>query len=338
MPSDERVALALTALAQQRDAFQAALGTTIEQVQHFLHDNQGSENGKAGRVSAELGPFAAGRIDMDQLSKLVGGGASLDTLTIETIEKARDTIAELAKRNSDLFLAEVKPGGDIRAVVSKALEEIGRAFGAVRVFELTRSGSYHGNAHARSLGSFPYVKWSKGERRLAPPLVVGADGADLRAESLAEFMDGAQKIVLVVRGPTAPAPLVRLVTPGTYVLQTHDGTGLDRLATYEGPGIGALMPESAAQFVHDPKAGASIAQRLEIISMPEKEPRGSVGGLSGSQQAEELRQLRALASATGVPAAAVGTTDPAAPAPTPADPVDKLAAWLLSQADLTNVG
>ncbi len=333
MPSDERVGLALQALAAQREAFQSALSTTVEQVQSFLDEHQGSENGKTDRLGSELGPFAAGLIDTKQMAKLLGDTVSLDALTVETIEKARDTISELAKRNHDMFLVDVPSGGDLRSAVARALEEIGRAFGAVRIYELTRSGSYHGNSHARSLGSFPFDKWSRGERRLAPPIVVTIDGVDLRSGALAEFLDGSQKIVLVVRGPCAPARLERLITPGTFVVQTHDAGGLDKLAAFDGPGVGAVMPDSTAQFVHDPNGGDTPAQRLTLISMPEKPPRMSVGGLSGKQQAEELAQLKALAMTS----AAGGAAAPSAPlAPSaPADPVDKLAAWLLSQADLS---
>ncbi len=333
MPSDDRVELALAALAGQRDAFRAALGTTAEQVQSFLNENRGSENGKANRIASELGPFAAGRFDTDRLATLFESELHVDGLTLETIEQARDTITELAKRNHDLFVTHVKPGGDIRDTVARALEEIGRAFGAVRIFELTKSGSHRGNEHARSLGSFPFVKWSKGERRLAPPLVVTVDGADLRAERLAEFLDGAQKLVLVVRGSCAPAPLVRLITPSTFVIQTTDGSGLDRLAAHDGPGIGALVPGDAALFVHDPAGGAQIAARLTVTRLPERDPRMSIGGLSGQQQAEELRQLRALAAA---PAASGPSGEAAAPA-APSQPVDKLAAWLLSQANFNDL-
>ncbi|MGD8727787.1 MAG: hypothetical protein PVH40_09085, partial [Gemmatimonadales bacterium] len=95
MPSDEHVALALQALAGQREAFQSALRTTVEQVQGFLDEHQGSENGKTNRISAELGPFAAGRINTEHMAKVFGGSISLDALTVETIEKARDTISEL---------------------------------------------------------------------------------------------------------------------------------------------------------------------------------------------------------------------------------------------------
>ena len=333
MPSDDRVELALTAMQGQRDAFRAALGSTAEQVQSFLNEHRGSENGGAHRIAAELGPFAAGHFNTDRLATLFESEIRLDGLTLETIEQARDTIAELTKRTHDLFVAHVKPGGDVREVVARALEEIGRAFGAVRIFELTRSGSHRGNEHARSLGSFPFVKWSKGERRLAPPLVVTVDGADLRAERLAEFLDGAQKIVLVVRGKCAPAPLVRLITPGTFVIQTSDGTGLDRLAVHDGPGIGALLPTDAARFVHDPAGGTPLANRLSVTHLPDREPRLSIGGVSGQQQSEELRQLRALAAAPPEATPAGETAQAAAP---PA-PADKLAAWLLSQANFSDL-
>jgi hypothetical protein len=332
MPSDKRVALAMAALAPKRDAFRSALGNTVEQVQGFLDEHESSQNGGTGRLAAELGPFAAGRIDVDKLSSLFSSEVSLDTLTMETIAKARDTMAELTQRNSDLFRVDVPSGGCLHDVVAQALEEVGRAFGAVRIFELTRSGSLHGKEHARSLGAFPFDRWSRGERRLAPPLVVTVDGDDLAATGLAEFLDGHQKIVLVVRGACTPAPLVRLITPGVFVMQAADPNELARLAAFEGPGVAALVPETAARFVHDPAAGSELWQRLSIAHVPDKQPKQSLGGLSGFQQAQEVQQLVALARqpAAGVIAAGEATQE-AAPL---SDPVDKLAAWLLTQADL----
>lgn len=335
MPSDKRVALAMEALAPKRDAFRSALGNTVEQVQGFLDGHRSSHNGGTGKFAAELGPFAAGRIDVERLSALFSSEVSLDTLTVETIAQARDTMAELTQRNSDLFLVDVKPGGCLHDAVEQALEEVGRAFGAVRIFELTRSGSLQGNEHARSLGAFPFERWSRGERRMAPPLVVTVDGNDLAATGLAEFLDGSQKIVLVVRGACAPAPLVRLITPGVFVMQTADPAELARLAAFEGPGIAALVPESAARFVHDPAAGSETWQRLSLIHVPDKEPKQSLGGLSGFQQAQEVRQLVALAQQ---PAAVTTVAREAAAGAAPlSDPVDKLAAWLLTQADLSQV-
>jgi hypothetical protein len=234
-------------------------------------------------------------------------------------------------------VVDVPAGGDLRAGVARALADLGRAFGAVRTFEVARSGGRRAGEAAAALDGFPYARWSRGERRAAPPLVVAVDGADLRAGVLAEFLDGAQKIVLVVRGPCAPAALVRLVTPGTFVLQSADGTGLDRFAEWGGPGIAALVPDTAARFAHDPAGGAAAWQRLSVAHLPEGDPRISVGGASGAQQAEELRQLRMLAARPEAPPGAVAVPVAGA-APQAADPADKLAAWLLSQVDLSDLG
>jgi hypothetical protein len=167
---------------------------------------------------------------------------------------------------------------------------------------------------------------------MAPPLVVAVDGRDLKAAGLADFMDGAQKIVLVVSGEATPVPLVRLITPGTFVAQTTNSIDLDRLANWDGPGIVAMVPDSAACFVHDPGRGTAASERLEITRLPEDRRRKPVGGVSVKQQSEELLQLKTLGAAQGAveePAVAVaaGSTNP----------VDKLAAWLLTQADLTDI-
>lgn len=342
MPSDERIDRAVDAMAPPREAFRSALSTTVEQIQSFLNEfDAPSSNGRSARIGAELGPFGAGRIDTGRLAALVADEKEVDTLTLETIAKARDTLRELTERSGELFIANVPPAGNLYKTVQTTLEEIGRAFGAVRIFELTRSGSGpHGNSHARALGSFPFDKWSKGERRLAPPLVVSVDGADLRA-GLSDFLDGAQKIVLVVRAPCAPAPLVRLITPGTYVVQTTDPAKLAAFAEWEGPGVAALVPEGCAEYAHDPRAGNASWDRLTIHSLPERPPRITIGGKSGGQQAEELAQLKALAETPGaggaVAAAGAGGTAAAAAPQAPADPVDKLAAWLLQQADLKDL-
>ena len=82
--------------------------------------------------------------------------------------------------------------------------------------------------------------------------------------------------------------------------------------------------------------------------MPEEEPRRALGSISAFQQTEELRHLAALASrptaaAAGAAAAgaAPGIGAPAAAAAqdgtAPMGPANKLAAWLLSQADLSDL-
>jgi len=237
-------------------------------------------------------------------------------------------MAELASAKEELFTVDVEPGGCLRDAVGAALARIGTAFGAARLFELTRSARFREAEHAGLLDALPFERWNAAERELAPPLLVLVHGKDLHAEELARFLDGAAKLVLFVRGDAPPAPLVRLITPQTFVLQTGDGAGLERLAASPGAGIAAWLPEGAARFVHDPGAGASLADRLDVQELPETRKPRRLGGRSSHQQAEELAQLAALASRAGVGAVGV-----------PAGvPVDRLASWLLQQSNLEGLG
>jgi hypothetical protein len=151
------------------------------------------------------------------------------------------------------------------------------------------------------------------------------NGPDLRAEGLAEFLDGALKVVLVVRGDAPAAPLARLLTPGVFVAQSADGSELARLAAHPGAGVLALVPETAARFVHDPLGGPEWWDRLAISRLPDAAPPPRLGGRSAAQQREELAHLAALARR---PAPLPAPASPAAPA----DPAGQLAQWLLAQA------
>jgi hypothetical protein len=341
MPSDDRVTLACAAVRGPREAFRAALAATAHHIRAFLAAQRGaSESERARRLAAELGVFAAGRVDAGKLAALFQSAETRDPAALAAVERAGAVIEVLGARDLPSDVVDVPPGGDLRASVAQALAEVGRAFAAVRTFEVARSGGRRAGEAAAALDAFPYPRWSRGERRAAPPLVVVVDGADLGAAGLAEFLDGMQKIVLVVRGACAPAPLVRLVTPGTFVLQTGDGAGLDRFAAWEGPGIAALVPDSAARFAHDPRGGALTWERITVDFVPEREPRVAIGGSSTAQQAEELRQLRQMAARPEAPVAPVPPPSAAMAGVTaaPADPAGKLAAWLLAQANLDGMG
>jgi len=71
---------------------------------------------------------------------------------------------------------------------------------------------------------------------------------------------------------------------------------------------------------------------LSIAEVPALDHKKRSGPFTVAQQREELEQLAALqsAAAAAVPVAAVAVAETA-------DPVDKLAAWLLQQADLSGV-
>jgi hypothetical protein len=154
--------------------------------------------------------------------------------------------------------------------------------------------------------------------------------ADAQPAALADYMDGAQKIVLVVDGRLPAASLVRLVAPGTFVAQTNDPADLVRLATFDGPGIAALVADdSPALFVHDPSRGRRLRERLEVRSVPTRSNQRAAG-INARRQAEELDWLDELnrladAEVAGAPADVAPGRE--------VTPADQLAAWLLRQGE-----
>ncbi|MHC4407900.1 MAG: hypothetical protein ACYS0E_14160 [Planctomycetota bacterium] len=330
MPYEEIDARILDSLARPVEVFESALAATAEQVRAAVDGQNASENGSAR--DAEFGAFASGRMDTDRFASLLVQSDELDDSTIARIRHAHATLTELIEQGKALFRADVAPGGSLRDTVAHALAEIGRAYGAARTVDLARSGQFRSSEHDSLLRSFGYEHWSRNERDSAPPLVVHVNGADLRAGGLLEFLDGACKLVLVVRGAAPAAPLVPLVRPSTLVLQTSDEADLARFATWEGTAAMALMPEGAARFLHDPNGGAQPWGRLTVDFVPPP-PRTAIGGYSVAQQQGDLDQLEALAAKPPAPAA-----PPVAVAEAAAEPADKLAAWLLDQADLEEPG
>lgn len=326
MPSDERI---FQVLGQPLDAFRSALAATIETLRADV-DREGEADEIGPTIGADLGAFAAGRIDAGRFEALAQRDVvAVEPATKDRVRRAFDVLMHLAGRGNGLFRVNVEPGASLTLTVLGALAEIGRAFGAARVVDLTRTGRYVEEEHGAWLQAYPFALWNAAERRIAPPLVVHVDAGDLRADGLAAVLDGAARIVLVVRGEAPPAPLARLVTPGVYVQQAREEGDLAGLGAWRGCGIAALLEHGdVATFVHDPDAGATYAERLSIAALPKERPTRGLGGWSAAQLAEGLAHLEGLASAGGLPL----TTDGAGEAPS--DPVDKLAAWLLTQANL----
>lgn len=334
MPSDPRTAAALTALQAPREAFESAVAATLEELRVYLDTHQGEADDRLAVLAAELGPLGSRHIDVARLASVLTAEPSVLPAAQTVLARALDVLQEVAAGGDDGYLLDLPAGESLYGRATDHFAALGRAMGAARVADAARNNRYRPSDHDRWLARFPFSSWSQAERAVAPPVVIEVDGADLRPSGLAEFLDGAVRIVLVVRGETSPAPLVRLVTPRTFVAQTTDAAAVKRLGAWDGPGIVGLMPESAARFVHDPSAGAAIAARLVIDEIPSPDHRKRTGAFTVAQQGEELEQLRALqsaaASATAVPVASAATA-------ASADPVDKLAAWLLQQADLSGV-
>ena len=330
MLSDPRLQQALAALAQPIAEFRAMVDGAISQAEAFLVEQRASASERAERAAFVLGPFAEGRIDSAGFSVLFPPVTAASPDALAVLQRALDVLRDVRQRGDALFVVEIAAGGRLGMEVEDALAQAGRAFGAVVLAEVVRGGRFTPE-HERLLAPHAFRSWNRRERRFAPPLVVLVDGAYLQASALMDFADGQEKIVLVVRGTSPPAPLARCITPGTFVLQTVDGSGLDRVATFNGPAVAAIVPEGAAVFVHDPAAGRDAWQRLTVQHLPAA-GKAPIGGQSAWQIGQDLRLLSDLAATPfSVPAAGNGA---AAPAVGATDAADKIAAWLLGQAGL----
>jgi len=331
MPSDERTSAALAALQKPRDRYRSAVAATLEEVRVYLDTHRAEAGDRLAVLAAELGMVGAAHIDIARFSALLTAEPTVDRGTHETLTRALEVLEELAQVSDEAFVVTLEPGANLYERVAARLDDFGRAMGAARVIDAARVGRYHPAEHDRLLRAFPFGRWSPAERAVAPPIVVEVEGADLRPAGLAEFLDGAVKIVLVVRGETSPAPLVRLVTPRTFVAQAADDATVARLVEWDGPGVVGLLPEGTARFSHSPVAGDGLGARLTVGEIPALDGRKRSGPFSRAQQLEELEQLKALqAAATAAPSTAAGPAEIAESA----DPADKLAAWLLQQTDL----
>lgn len=342
MPSEERVDLALKSLDASLDAFRSAVARAVDEVRGELERRRQPVGGGPG---GELGDLASRLMDAERFAGLFAGESPLDPEQAERMEAAHDTLASLDAADDRAFAREVGPEQTLRDAVQAGLSRLGAAFGAARAAELAREGREGGAAPEAPdpLVGFPPSSWNRAERGLAPPLVVETPGSRLRAGELAEFLDGAQKLFLVVHGPAPAAPLVRLVTPGVFVLQTEDPAELARAAAFAGPAVAALFPEGsgAARFVHDPAAGGTLAERLTILEIPAGGGLRPVGPITAWQQAEELAQLASLtapAVAAETPSTNGGQAAATPSAQEASQPADRLAAWLLRQANLRDVG
>lgn len=330
MPSDSRLTMVQAALARPVADFRAAVADALQRAEAWLALHAMSPDEQVARFRAELGPFAAGHIDSARFGAVFATRQDVPADVRARLEQALAVLRDVLARGDALFHATVPRGQSLAQVVGDGLAGAGRAFGAVLAVDLLRAGRFNAAEHDGLLDAFRFRDWTRTERRFAPPLIVAVDGADVDVSGLGGFLDGREKIVLVVDGACPPAPLVRLVTPGTLVLQTVAGDGLDRVATFDGPAVAAVMPAGAAEFLHDPRRGNEPWQRLEVRHMPAM-PGKALHGVSAWQMGEDLRQLEALA------AAPVGAPLPSGTggAPDATDAVDRLASWLLHQSGLS---
>jgi hypothetical protein len=335
MQSDDRAARALAALERPREVFRSAVVAAIEEVTVFLAAQRAPVAQRTEQEAVRLGVFAAGHFDVERFSRVVGTVEAMEPARLDALEHALRIMRSFAAQGEDLFRVRVRRGADLRDTVRDALSARGRAFNTAHQIELLRTGRTATPVELE-YGTLDFRHWNRTERTLAPPLVVEVNGADVSAGALSEYLDGMQKLVLVIDGVVAPAPLARLIAPHTFVMQTTDAGAVARLAAFDGPGIVAVMPESAkvALFAHDPAAGAALAQRLTVDELPDR-PKRAVAGGSARQQAEDLAWLAELRALAAAQTQAAGPA--AAEAAAAVTPADQLAAWLLQQAELPAV-
>lgn len=340
MPSDAPIKeLALAALDARVAAFRSAVAAAEEEIRTFVANSRGAREFRAEKALVELGPFAVGRIDPSKFAVFVEEAEDLSPEARGVLERAEEILSGFAV-GPEVHLTSVEPGGDLRDVVKDTLDHVGQVFGASRAVELARNGLFDPDQHNHLLGRLAFRRWNRAERQLAPPLVVEVEPDDLLPAGLGEFLDGLVKVVLVVKGVTAPAPLARLITPGTYVVQTADPDELRALAASPHPGVALLFDEERgeqARFVHDPEAGDAPWQRLAVSHMPAQPAVGR--GRRAPTWLEELAHLEALARKPAAAAAVRnGDAQPAdAAVEVESAPADQLAAWLLSQTDVSGI-
>ncbi|AHG92620.1 hypothetical protein J421_5085 (plasmid) [Gemmatirosa kalamazoonensis] len=344
MPSDDQIAVALAATAVPRERFRAAVVAAAEQIDAYLDAHRAAD--AETPALAALGAFARGRVDAARFAALFDTAPALAPESSFALRRAGDVLRTLHAAGDAAFAVDVPPGGDLHAAVQRAVTSLGRAYAAGRVFRAVRAGVYRAETHAPPLDGLPFARWNAAARDLAPPLVIEVDDADLRAVSLAELLDGQMKLVLVVRGASAGAPLVRLITPGVLVMQTANANDLATVASFDGPAVAALVPESAARFVHDPTAGGTLAERLAVHALPAAAPATGSGDRSAWQLREELAQLAALGGRdSGLGTRDSGAVSPRVPSPESRVPSarvpsgrvpspDALVRWLLAEAGL----
>jgi hypothetical protein len=322
MPSDATPLEALQVVANAIAAWQTRVAAVADRIGQYLAAND--ERGSGSGEGEQLGAFATGRIDIERFSALWEERKALDQSERAALARTHEVLRGLASRPAPAFITDLPPGGRLSAALTSIFADLGRCFGAMTLAELVRTGRFDAEAMELIRG-VPRSRWTRTERDLSPPVVAVLDGADLWAGELAQFLDGNQKIVLVVRPPAPPAALVRLITPGTLVLQSCSVAGLEPLMAVDGPAVAALMPSGAAEFIHRPGA-SPMHERLTLSTAPGGS-RKAVEGWTNWQQQQELDQLRALAAAPAV--AQEKRSQPAS------DPADRLASWLLAHADLS---
>lgn len=319
MPSEDTLVTALDYVAPERDAFRSALAATLEQVRGIMAAGHNGE--PQDRAGAELGAFAAGRIRIEAFPEHALRDMRPKKSVLASIRHAQQLLTATTSIGDQLHIVDVPENGDLLAAVQDALATAARAFAAAYAIELIRSGREDDSREETLLAPLPPDRWTRAEREVAPPVVVRVNGNDLRISGFEDLLQGNQKIVLLVDGAAPPAALVRLITPGVFVMQCRTIDELARLKAVHGPAIAAVMPDAAA-FVFD--------GNLSVEHLPQELPKRPTRTMTVFRQKEDLEWLKRLSSAL------TQTATSSEIEAEQVNPGDKLAAWLLRQVEMPN--
>lgn len=331
MQSEARVQAALAATQRARRNFLSAVRAAADEIEGRLRSSKDKGRDSAGRIAQELGSFAAGRIDPEKLAAFTPQSAEPHPTAFEALERAAGVLREIARLKDEDFVVRVKAGERMSRVLGDKLGQLGSAFGAAELAALARGGGVATVDADRRLEHYHPDDWSAREREIAPPLVVVADGSTMRVGAVRDWLEGNQKIVFVIEGACPPAPLVPLLTPGAWVAQVTEPEDASAFERFDGPAACAYVPEGAVLFTHDPAVGLEVGAGAEKVAVR------PMGPLTVWKQQEDLTLLRSLSGRGGtLQAGAEASANGKGPVET-VEPADRLAAWLLKQADVPQV-
>lgn len=311
------------------ERFRSSLATTLSQLRGLLADRSGDAAVHTKRTATSLGTFAGGRVDAARFAAFTQAEDHLHADATVVLEAAVEALEALHAEGRSLNQWSLEPGNNLRCLVGRGLRHLGIAFGVAKAVQLARAGAYVEKEHAKLLKGFPFRDWSPEQRALAPLVLIRVADGDAQITNLGEFLDAGMKVLVDFEERCTAAPMARLITPGTFVVQDTDGAALEDFLSWSGAGAYALVVERCARFAHDPRAGVHLAERLRVDYLPDDRPARHCGSLSVTQQEQDLDHLRSLAQAATPLPVAEDVSEPA--------PADKLAALLLNKAHLEEV-
>ena len=246
MPSDPRTAQALRRWRSRSPNSARWCEGALAQAEAFLAAQGGEQRRRGGaRRARNSARSPQARIDAAAFASLFPTARRVDAAGARRDAPRAWTCCAVGERagRRPVRGRTCRRAARLGAAVSGALARAGRAFGAAMLADLVRGGRYQ-PAAARPPARrrrVPGLEQGGTPRRAAARRRRGRGGpARGRADRLRAT--GARSSCSWCAGRARRRRSARCITPGTLVLQTTDGTGLDRVAAFDGPAIAAMMP------------------------------------------------------------------------------------------------